>query len=41
VAATPCTCINSAAAPTMRLRVAAPRDVSRGRGACSSYADTV
>jgi hypothetical protein len=31
VAATPRTCINSAAATTIRLRVAAPRDVSLGR----------
>jgi hypothetical protein len=32
VAATPRTCINSAAASTIRLRVAAPREVSFGRG---------
>jgi hypothetical protein len=31
VAATPRTCINSAAARTIRLRVAAPREVSFGR----------
>jgi hypothetical protein len=33
VVATPCTCISSAAASTIRLRVAAPREVSFDLGA--------
>src|SRR6185295_11498140 len=40
VPATPCTCINSAAARTIRLRVAAPREVSRGRDSGSGCGGT-